>query len=122
MLAPLAGRIYHHAPQQNAFPLGIEGEFMASIGSWAALISGSVVLAGFGVLRRRGGMPREHLALSNAMMLLAFGMIIGNLPWALDWGGETIRIIGSAISILASLIALVLLARLFLASARRHDA
>jgi hypothetical protein len=90
--------------------------------SWAALISGALVLGGLGLLRRRGKLPTVHLPLSNAMMLLAFGMIIGGVPWPFDRGRGALRIGASAISIVASIMACVLLARLFLGSARRHDA
>jgi hypothetical protein len=121
LLAPLAGRIYDHAPQQNAFPLGIEGEFMSAFGYWASIIGGLVVLAG-ALAARRSAAPNNLIGFWNAMSLLGLGMIVGPFPWATGVRSETTRITASVGSIMLSLSAIALLIRWRLVSLPRHDA
>jgi hypothetical protein len=93
---------------------------MSGTGYWAPVLTGTVLLAAATVSRRHSKVREDLSGLLNALSLLAAGMIIGPLPWALDRGNETVRSTASVISMLASGSALGLMVRWRLGRTRRH--
>jgi hypothetical protein len=102
--------------------LGIEGEFMSDMGSWLSILGGVLGLVGITIGRRRPGVAQIPVKVWNAMTLVGVASIVGPLPWALDIGSDTVRIGASALSILASLLAIATFARWIWEGAWRHDA
>jgi hypothetical protein len=93
---------------------------MGRLGYWAPVIAGTVVLVAVTVMRRSHRAPQKLHRLWTAMSLLGAGMLIGPLPWALDRGSEALRIAASAVSIVASVSAILLVCYWCAVEMRRH--
>ena len=95
---------------------------MSRVGYWAPVLAGAVLLATAIAIRFRGLPIRDHSTFLSALSLFAAGMIIGPLPWALDWGTGAFRSSVSILSILATVSAVVLMVRWRSGATQRHDA
>jgi hypothetical protein len=83
LLAPLAGRIYHQAPQQNAFPLGGKGERMKLL---TLAVTCLPLLA-----RAANAQASEWLLSSSRAGRITLGMTVDDLYNA--YGRENVKLV-----------------------------